>query len=108
MDDYFPVPGYVPPIVLYDQDRDCLATPPPPPPPTTPAPSRFVQRGYWRVCRECGLAEEWCACDRVAPEQPSKDATAAPDLSQRIREARAQLDCPLCLRPVVVCAGRCE
>lgn len=84
------------------------------------------------------MAQEFCACDRAAPEQPSGDAQSTADLNKRIREVTAriaagkfvehdvfmaELDavidlatpppgwtrfCAICGRTHAVCAGRCE
>lgn len=111
-DDYYPIPGYVPPTFAYDRDRDCLiVTPPPPPPP--PRPPTYRRYGV-EICSSCNLALEYCGCAKRAADAPSADAQPTADLERRIREATAQplpgwaRFCGLCGRRVDICDGRCE
>lgn len=61
-----------------------------PPPVMLPAPppTRFVKRGLYLVCVDCGLAVDYCACDPRTPAVPSQDAQAGASLDRRIAETR--------------------
>lgn len=70
--------------------------PPPYPPggtPARPAPvapaRRFVKRGFYVCCCDCGMAVEFCACDRrLAPEQNQAEAAAGASLARRVADCQ--------------------
>lgn len=81
MHDYHPIPGYTPPVLVYDRDRDCVLTGA-----SLPRPPTRIRMGV-EECTLCGLAVQYCK-GHAPPDAPSKDAaTAAADLSARIRAA---------------------
>jgi len=53
-----------------------------------PALQRYIKFGGYFVCRECKMAQEWCACGKRVTDSPSGDARAESDLGKRIAECK--------------------
>lgn len=74
MDDYFPAKGYLPPPLVYDQERGTYVSKPGSTPardpviaPPAPSPSRFEKRGPYMICKTCNMAVQFCKGHAAAP-----------------------------------------
>jgi hypothetical protein len=55
-----------------------------------PPATRFVKRGFYMCCVDCGKAVEWCACAHRPPaDAGSKDGSAESSLEARVRAVKA-------------------
>lgn len=66
-----PLPGSTP-------ARDAPALP-------TPPPSRFVKKGFYMCCADCGMAVEFCGCAKTPPPPTQGDGESS-DLNRRIKD----------------------
>jgi hypothetical protein len=58
--------------------------------PATPA-QRFVKKGFYMCCVDCGLEISYCACAaRLAPDAGSSDARDESNLNRRIKECQGR------------------
>jgi len=56
----------------------------------TPAHNRFVKRGFFMCCTQCGLTIDYCRCgERSADAQGAQDG-AESSLAKRVAEARGR------------------